>query len=156
MIILAELNVIVNRGNFWQLFNIKLSFDSEFPVTRLKQVLCVTWIIQVIRLFILSLTCLMLTIVVLSNKIPAVRARFLQFMQTYKMDGTNNLKMDLSFNMVIFYWTFNYNDIMVKEAELFKKAPVTTVVDPKTNSLVNLLSLQKQGRPLVISFGSCT
>jgi len=77
-------------------------------------------------------------------------------MQTYKMDGTNNLKMDLSFNMVIFYWTFNYNDIMVKEAELFKKAPVTTVVDPKTNSLVNLLSLQKQGRPLVISFGSCT
>ena len=57
-----------------------------------------------------------------------------------------------------FFATMLYNSLLdaLKTAQKGKSAPNTTVISLDGKTKVHLLDFMKQGRPLVVNFGSCT
>lgn len=101
-----------------------------------------------------------LTIMLVASKFfPSMKARMTSHMGQVMYDTP--FKVDdyadsvYNFHFVKAIWRSRYLDCF-KEAFLGGKAPDATVVNLRTNQVVNLLDIQAGGRPLVLNFGSCT
>jgi len=61
------------------------------------------------------------------------------------------------FSADIFKWKVEKGiEDALKDATLGSRAPDVPVYDVSTKKIINMLSKSKQGRPLVLNFGSCS
>ena len=101
----------------------------------------------------------LLILLVLANILPPVRKKLDEYIIT-AMDETSTNKHDnenifLTLDFVKAFIRLRYLDIF-KEAFKGYKAPNPKLLSIDGSAEMYLLDVQKQGRPLVLNFGSCT
>jgi len=74
---------------------------------------------------------------------------------TEKIKGVDDVDFLFSWDIKQFFLESAINDAM-KAARLGSEAPNPTVLNLTSSQLTPLLSLAKQGRPMILNFGSCT
>jgi len=112
------------------------------------------WIVTGFRLLVLVVQLIPLSVVVLLVKIPFINTKFEEIAKRYALPETKFMKIGM--HTVKQRFVALWNDILRRKTKLGEQPPNTDLYSLDTKSIVKLLNFQKQGRPLVVNFGSCT
>jgi len=74
---------------------------------------------------------------------------------SFKIESVEDLDYIFSWDIKQRFIEKTINDVL-KQAKVGSEAPNPIIFNMTTSKLTPLLSLSKQGRPLVLNFGSCT
>jgi len=113
-----------------------------------------------------SIPILFLVYIVL-NVLKRIAPKFLFKIATSQLPKFNKWKinqnitsvedLDFLFSYDIFKWKVEKGiEDVLKQSTLGSPAPDVQVLDVATNKVINLLSNSKEGRPMILNFGSCS
>lgn len=115
----------------------------------------IRWIVIWLDMVQVCLMMCMVSVMIVISSIPFVR-RNLQKLNSKVEPALAGIDIRVNFSMLRErFWPLVHNACS-RQARIGRKVPDTELYDPKTKSVVKLLSLQRPGRPLVLNFGSCS